>query len=217
VSETLDRPAVVPIGAEYWGKARDFRRRVEREDADYIATLNGLLAPIEQRLKRYPGRKLRPEMLTAFVQDWRFMPCRDFRLDLEAQLERTRCALVERRCVAGTMKLDPAWENEEPDIAVIEMAALVDGNRFKMRSKMTCAFSLHAIARRLQRGSDTADAAVLHDMNVVALVDRTKLSGGGFKVVTDEYGGGWRGRVVRVTDNDGKPLPVLSIRTWMTE
>ena len=52
-------------------------------------------------------------------------------------------------------------------------------------------------------------------MNVAASIDHRTLSGDGFKVVTDEEGGGWRGRVVRMSSNNGEPLPVLAIRTWM--
>jgi hypothetical protein len=52
-------------------------------------------------------------------------------------------------------------------------------------------------------------------MNVAAGIDHSTQSGGGFKVVTDEEGGGRRGRVVRMSSNNGEPLPVLAIRTWM--
>jgi len=40
-------------------------------------------------------------------------------------------------------------------------------------------------------------------------VDRSALTPGGFRVVTDEQGRGWRGRVARLVGNDGEPMPVL--------
>jgi hypothetical protein len=46
----------VPIGAEFWGLARDVRRRIEREDADYNALVNRLLDPVIERLRRHPHR-----------------------------------------------------------------------------------------------------------------------------------------------------------------
>ena len=69
----------------------------------------------------------------------------------------------------------------------------------------------------MQRAQDGSDAALLHDMNVAASIDHSTLSGSGFRVVTDERGGGWRGRVVRVSSNNGEPIPVLSVRTWLSE
>ena len=155
-------------------------------------------------------------MLAHLIQSWRFMDCRDFRLNLDAKLERTRCALVERRVFAGrTRFLEADWDGEEPDVAVTEISLSIDGNRFNLRSQILCTFSIHAVARRLQRAQDGSDAALLHDMNVAASIDHSTLSGGGFKVVTDEEGGGWRGSVVRMSSNNGEPLPVLAIRTWM--
>ena len=53
----------VPVGAEFFGKARDLRRRVEREDAKFFPAINSLIAPIDTRLRKFPERKMRPEML----------------------------------------------------------------------------------------------------------------------------------------------------------
>ena len=41
------------------------------------------------------------------------------------------------------------------------------------------------------------------------------LAPGGYKVTTDERGGGWRGRVVRMVGEDGEVHRVLSVRTWL--
>jgi hypothetical protein len=41
------------------------------------------------------------------------------------------------------MKLvDAGWDGEEPDVVITEIAALIEGNKFQMRSRMLCAFSL---------------------------------------------------------------------------
>jgi hypothetical protein len=57
---------------------------------------------------------------------------------------------------------------------------------------------------------------LLFAMNVAADADRSKLTPGDYKIVTDEQGGGWRGRVVRVRSNGAADArPVLSIRTWL--
>ena len=214
VAAELAVPAV-PVGAEFFGKARDLRRRVAREDANFIATINSLIAPIDARLRKFPARRMRPKMLSHLIQSWRLMDRSDFRLNLDVKLERTRCALVERRIAAGrTQFLDRDWDGEEPDVAVTEISLSIEGNRFNLRSRILCTFSMHAVARRLQRAQDGSDAALLHDMNVAASIDLSTLSGAGLKVVTDEEGGGWRGRVVWMSSNNSEPLPALSIRTW---
>ena len=208
----------VPVGAEFFGKARDLRRRVAHEDAKFFPAINRLIAPIDARLRKFPERKMRPEMLADLIQSWRFLDCRDFRLNLDAKLERTRCTLVERRVFAGrTRFLDADWDGEEPDVAVTEISLSIDGNRFNLGSRILCTFSMHAVARRLQRAQDGSDAALLQDMKVAASIDHSTLSGSGFKVVTDEEGGGWRGSVVRMSSNNGEPMPVLSVRTWLSE
>jgi hypothetical protein len=209
--------APVSISTEARGRARDLRRRVEREDDAYINTIHRLIEPVQERLRRYPQRKVRPEMIAALIERWRFMDSRDFRTHIEARLERTRASLTERRVAAGKLRpTDPDWQGDgEPDVSISEFNVQVDGSRFRVRSRLCCTFSLHALARRYQRHPDCDDAAVLHDMELVARVDQARLTPGGFKVVTDEHGGGWRGRVVRILDDDGDPMRVLSIRTWL--
>jgi len=217
MSATLAEPTERPP-AEFLGKARAFRNRVAAEDETCISTIKALLGPVHQRLQRFPDRKLRPVMLAAVVQGWRYMDARNFRLDLTAKLDRTRAMLTERRVVAGQMRRssDPNWQDVEDDVAVNAISLLVAGNEAKLHISTLCTFSLHALARRIQLGVDSDDAALLFDMDVVAKVDQARLGGGGFKVITTQNGGGWRGRVVRRRTEDGELVPMLSIRTWLS-
>ena len=147
---------------------------MSRPKRTYVSTLEALLEPVHYRLKRFPERKLRPEMLAAVVQGWRYMDARNFRLDLTAKLDRTRAMLTERRLVAGRMRRpgDPNWRGAEDDVAVNAISLLVVGNDAKLHTSTLCTFSLHALARRIQRGVDSDDAALLFDMDVVAKVDQ---------------------------------------------
>ena len=70
MSTALNLSAPAPVDREFYGRARDLRRRVEREDAKFIPTINSLIAPIDARLRRYPACKLRPEMLAQLIQSW---------------------------------------------------------------------------------------------------------------------------------------------------
>jgi hypothetical protein len=145
------------------------------------------------------------------------MQPRDFRLDLEARLSKGRAALCEYRIVAGEGRKpdDPSWIGHEDDIAAIRINLDVKGASVTLRSRCVATFSLHALARRYQRARDSDDAAVLMDMLVAARIDPATLPGaGGYRIVTDEQGGGWRGRTVRQAAN-GEVRRVLAIRTWM--
>lgn len=216
MSETIEL-ATIPIGAEFWGKARDFRRRVLAEDIAFGQALDVMVKPIVERLRRYPDRALRPGTLTQLIQDWRFTEHRDFRIDLDAKLERKRALLTERRVVSGQMTRY-GWTGYDDDIAVNAFGILVDRSEVQLRSKTLCTFSLHSIARRLQRGRDGSDEALLYDLSLVANIDETKLDApGGFKVRTDSEGGGWRGRSVMHSSNGAEPVRILSVRTWMNE
>ena len=121
------------------------------------------------------------------------------------------------RTAGRTQFLEADWDGEEHDVTLTEISLSIARNRFNLRSQIRCTFSMHAVARRLQRAQDGSDAALLQDMKVAASIDHSTLSGGGFKVVTDEEGGGWRGSVVRMSSNNGEPMPVLSVRTWLSE
>ena len=95
-----------------------------------------------------------------------------------------------------TRFLDADWDGEEPDVAVTEISLSIDGNRFNLGSRIIV-HVLHACRRAAVcpacagRGSGSR-AALLQDMKVAASIDHSTLSGSGFKVVTDEEGGGWR-------------------------
>jgi hypothetical protein len=215
VSETLERPDAVPIGAEYWGKARAFRMRVVAEDAAFGRELDAWVKPIIERLKRHPNRPLRPGTLAALIEAWRFTEHRNFRIDLDAKLERKRASIVERRVVSGQMHRE-GWQGYEDDVGVNALGVLINGPDVQFRSKTLCNFSLHSIARRLQRGRDASDEALMFDMDLVAKIDQEKLDApGGFKVRTDAEGGGWRGRTVMQSSSGAPPVRVLSIRTWL--
>ena len=81
----------------------------------------------------------------------------------------------------------------------------------------------HRLARRanalllLDDGMSCQAVAKVLYLDDDTIIDHSTLSGSGFKVVTDEEGGGWRGSVVRMSSNNGEPMPVLSVRTWLSE
>ena len=113
-AETDTEADAAPIGAAYWDLARDFRRRIAADDAAYLRAVDAISQPVIERLRRYPGRSLRPAMLAAFVQQWMSTEHRLYRLDLHAKLERVRATLTERRLCAGKVRRVDDPLSQEP-------------------------------------------------------------------------------------------------------
>jgi hypothetical protein len=216
LAATIEADAPAPV--EFLARARDMRQRIVIEDGQYDATIDALIEPVRDRLARYPQRSLRQEMLIDLVQGWRYMACRDWRLDLDAKLAKGRASLVEHRLVAGVMrrKGDPNWTRIAEDVALIKVRLDVDRNRAHLESRCIATLSQHALARRLQRHPDGSVEAVLYDVNLIAQAASGALvAGAGYRMRTDEQGGGWRGRVIRQHLENGSEQTVLAVRTWM--
>jgi hypothetical protein len=171
MSAVLDQVAVSTdtytpaVGAQWMGQARDIRRRIAAEDTQYDRLVAALVAPVKDRLHRFPHRSLRQQMLVDLVQRWRFMAPRDWRLDLDAKLDKACATLIEHRLVAGVMrrKDDPNWVGIEEDLAIIRVELLVNRSSAHLESHCIATFSLHAIARRLQRHPDGSVESLMHD------------------------------------------------------
>jgi hypothetical protein len=210
------RPPPVRISAAAWGLARDLRRRVEVEDGEYLAAVAGLFAPIRARQKRQPGRPIRPAAIEDSVRAWRSLP-RTFRLRLDLSFPDTGTVITERRLAPGYMAVPAEGIGAEPGLSIVEMSVVFDKTGARKTSDVIALFSLHAIARRVQRGASAADADLLRDVALVALHPSDSLpAGGGVKIRTDETGGGWRGRIVNVATDTGTQRAV-AVRTWLPE
>ena len=210
---------LAPVTPAFYDRAHDLRRSIAAEDSEYDLIVVQLIEPVRDRLRRFPHRSLRPQMLIDLIQRWSYMPCRNWRIGLDAKLDKARATLIEHRLVAGVMrrKDDPAWVGIEEDLAVIRVELLVNRSSAHLESHCVATFSLHAIARRLQRAQDGSVEALLHDnINLVVEAASSELTAGaGYRVRTHDGGGGWRGRVIKQTGADHVTRPVLSIRTWL--
>ena len=103
-AETDTEADAAPIGAAHLDLARDLRRRIAADDEAYLRAVDAISQPVIERLRRHPGRSLRPAMLADFVQQWISTEHRLYRLDLHAKLERVRATLTERRLSAGKVR-----------------------------------------------------------------------------------------------------------------
>jgi hypothetical protein len=218
----LDRRAVEPdlhapaVGTEFMGRARQLRQEIEAEDRAHDAIVDRLMAPIRARFKRHPNRPLRQLMLNETIARWMAMEPSDYRLSINARLDKGSAHLREVRLDTGRMK-HPDWENAEEGLGASEITLTVESNRARIRGRSLVAFSLHSIARRLERGADDSIEALLHDLYLATeAVSRCPLRvGADYRITTGEDGRGWRGRVLSVTAANGLRTQVLSIRTWL--
>jgi len=100
----------------------------------------------------------------------------------------------------------------------MRVVLLINRSSAHLESRCLATLSLHAVARRLQRAQDGSTAALLHDVLLVARAAGGELTAGaGYRVRTDEDGGGWRGRAIRQIGPDHRQRNVLAVRTWLPD
>jgi hypothetical protein len=90
----IDRPHKIRI--EALGRARDFVRRVGRDDAAFLDLIKQLWQPIRDRHSRRPGRKLRPETLAITARRWRDEGPAAFRISFAAKVDGAKGTICER-------------------------------------------------------------------------------------------------------------------------
>jgi hypothetical protein len=186
------RPDFVP--REHLGRARELRNRVLAEDARVVPVLLGVAEPLLRRLVRHPA--LRREHVAGAVRDWQVrMPGR-YRIGAVSVSRGKVFAISEKRLSAHTLRVR-GWDGEEPGVSIIQFGLCVlDGALKPIRATMALA-SLHSIARRIERGHERSEDAVLRDL--ARLADPT-----------DAEGSGWLGRMSAIPSGE----EVFNARSW---
>jgi hypothetical protein len=179
------------VSAESVARARDFRARVEGEDAAWLAAIRTALRPVTERRERHPDRPLRYENLAALSHESKLRAPQRFRISFTAHVQRTHGAITERRLGIGRLDTELAEPGVHRSAAILTV------------------FSLRAIVTRFARGTGIKDAAVISDMAEAAAVDLDKLgpAGGGVRVSN------WRGRSATVKDSDGSRRRIVCVNT----
>ncbi len=214
--------AIVPtVPREYMGLARQFYRDAAADfDASDIA-FQGIFKPTLDRLSRYPTRKLRDSEFRRLADAWQAMPDK-FRLAFIAVIDQRGRAGKIAEFRLGTAKLhNPGWDKgvTEPTLMVGATILQVPLHRGKLMQCYTRAtISLHALARRMQRGVDRSQQAILNDMKALVHADLNNAE----KYPEDEEfripagNGAWLGVTAPVDDvEDGKTTMQFVVRTFM--
>jgi hypothetical protein len=204
---TLDRERV---SSEYTGLARVFRSAVKAEDVALDKALDAITAPLRPRLKRHP--KLRHEQIAGTVRLYGILVPNEFRIG-ETDIDRDRSAfsISETRLACSWQRFDE-WQS--PDARELGLAvaryrlALKDG-RLRETWDAYAVVSLHAIARRIERGNDRSHSALFADLALLADAVGTI----GDQVTTPD--GFWLGGERDVRDSKGRTSRARSVRTWV--
>jgi hypothetical protein len=196
------------VPAEFMGRARDLRRRIAASEGSVEPAMHRLLAPIARRLQHNPT--IRPGTLTDVQSAWRSL----------GGMGRVRCSTDitnRRRPEFSDVRIRPGiyrgleWHGDyEPGLAVMLITASVSGADLVLSAWTIAVASLHAIARRYQRGSGTTDAKVLEEIGQLALGFPTIAPDGG-DFTFPVSGGLWCGHVVETRNNQ----VVLAARTFI--
>lgn len=201
-----------PIPAEYTGLARDFRRRVLATDDVANAAIDRVTQPLRERLERKPA--LRPEMVRPAVAAWEAAMPATFRIDREVAMTRKALLIVEMRIVGSQWRDDdwedaPGGEMQEPGVAIALLKMTTAHGRFRYDVVPIVTLSLHALARRYQRGVGRSDAELVRDLSelIKARPEDTEVP---------VLHGRWLGRVQTATDSRSQQqVPVRAIRTFL--
>ena len=149
----FETPERTRVGAQWLGLARQYRRDVKAEDRLFDAALVKLASPLRARLKRHP--KLRHEMIAGTERIYRGSIPREFRIgDISVNRDRAAFSVSELRVAVSWIANPEIWPGDYRELGVTLcrfQLALRDG---RLREWWTplAAISLHALARRYERG-----------------------------------------------------------------
>ena len=196
-----------PVAFEFLGKARMFRDRVGAEDDAIGRAVMRIMAPLARRRAR--SKTFRPGDLIDAERQFRQLPSAG-RLSLKVERSKTGLKITELRCASGKIRF-AEWQNgaTDPDVGImkIDLQAISWGAAF-VSGDLVASLSLHALARRYQRGFRTDDETIMAELKALAMLhDDIIQTPGEFSIGGN--GGNWVGEVGL---RDG--MRVLAVRSF---
>ena len=202
-----------PIPPEYLGQARSMRDRLKAVNVECSRAIDHIAAPLVARSKRSPIP--RREQLTDVAREWACMPAFGL-LDTKIELVLGKRSLHIRQLRAGASDFRATgWKMDEAGVSVIGLMLDIAAHRFSFVMPSLVSVSLHALARRYQRGLEVNDAAIFGDLHTLAKAHLRLASGAVGDLFEVEAGGGcWRGNLTDASTNAGMDR-ILSARTFL--
>jgi hypothetical protein len=207
------------VSTEARGLARDFMRRAHQEFNQSELFIGSIWdATVAARWKRAPHSRMRPDVWRAFAYRWQHEAPQAFRVDFEAQMNGRRGWVRETKFAIIEMRDpdNPDWKGKEDGVAVVARQAVLDKSMRIEMPVVLARFSLHALARRIERGRD--DRVLMADMAVVLTADWSDVPHGlGYEYVDPDKGFGWRGYISLWRPDTAKPPTehkLFNVRTF---
>lgn len=197
MSAAEDRNPASFVPHEFRGLARAFRSRVEAADLQRGVVLPRVLEPLQRRLFKSPI--FRRETLIDAERDWAKLLPTFGRVAVEHNFTDLRAPqFAELRVIGSTHRLDE-WEEgkREPGVAVAWVSIGVQNRSWSASTRIVAILALHALARRIQRGRDQSDEALMKDIAALAalpLPSPTNIPATKHFVAALDDGAEWRGR-----------------------
>jgi hypothetical protein len=203
------------IPAEYMGKARELIRCVDREDEKYCLGVD----KIEQTAARWVKQRhscFKPQQLDEFHAMVELLP-NEFRLaPLIIDRSKKNLCLLDYRMTSSKMRIEH-WENKaefEESIALTGFEYSFNRASFRFYPRPICQISIHAIARRFQRGRTQDEAFIKTDMSLVLEAQPWRREiGEEFTVKVDA--GEWRGRILWSNKGTENYYHIAAARTFV--
>ena len=202
-----------PVDAAFLGQARAFRDRLKATSATCSRLIDAIAEPAVRRAKRHPIP--RREVLVDVARRWSCMPSLGL-LDSSTDLDlRKRTLRICQLRVCPSDFRSAAWSVDEAGLSVLGLQLDIGPHRLNFAMPSLVTVSLHALARRYQRGLAVDDAAVFGDLHVLAKAHLRLATGAVGELFEVEASGGcWRGNVTDASTSAGTDR-ILSARTFL--
>jgi hypothetical protein len=198
------------IPREHLGRARAWRNELKAEDETAANRCIGIAESIRARLAR--GSVPKREALNEAARAWRDDVPSFGRLKLEIEAANRRLVIRELR-MGAAHHAEGGWISPEEAIVIFVVGFYIGRQGFKFFQELIAAVSLHALARRFERGIDNTDAAIRADLIALAgaAVNSAIGPSGQFQISVAD--GAWGGRMHRVNAD----TVIQSVRTFLPD
>jgi hypothetical protein len=191
---------------EYLGLARDIRRRIDKDALAWGDRADALLEPLKTK-----ERRSRVALVRLF-HAWRKLPAAGRLGPLTITLDTTGLRIEEIRLYAGQIALSRrSWQDHEDVIDIRRVRLGLTSTGYVSDVLLLASVGLHALARRVQRGSLPGLTSILSDLQTLAESYHRILQGPNAFRIEAPSGGAWIGVVMRSPDD----RPQLTVRTFL--
>lgn len=203
-------PLISSVPKYFTGRARVFLQNLEANSDDYAQKLTAITKPIIARKSKFTNRAIRPELLTTLESSWRQeLNHPSYRIGYHADIGKHKSAISEIRLVHLTLdardRENGVGNTIENHAAICFVNLVVDRTGLNLKCIYRYVFSLHALARYLERCADNYEALRLDIISCLAVLPDE---------VRNNAIGNWKCVIMQLR-GVADPVTAVGIRTWI--